>query len=186
MSRFTPIYFKGEAPTVLERVVHLLRLGHRGLALALVKILAPGLDNRQKFWGPRSRVHIDPTARVVDALFNTASGEIWIGRYAFFAQGVSLITGTHDPDLTGLERILAVPKSGRDIMIEDGVWLGNGVIVLGGLTVGKNAVVGAGSVVTRDVAPGTMVAGVPARLVRGFPTSEATEVERALDENMRE
>lgn len=47
--------------------------------------------------------------------------------------------------------------------IEDGASLGSGAVILGGVTVGADAVIGAGAVVTRDVAPGAVVAGVPAR-----------------------
>lgn len=49
------------------------------------------------------------------------------------------------------------------IKIEDGVWIGAGAIILPGVTVGQKSIVGAGSVVTRDVAPFTIVAGNPAR-----------------------
>ncbi len=63
-----------------------------------------------------------------------------------------------------------VPVSG--VTIEDKVWLGFNVIVLKGLTIGEGAIVGAGSVVTRDVSPYTIVAGNPARLVREIPPHE--------------
>ena len=65
-----------------------------------------------------------------------------------------------DPD-----RRLDVPAP-RPIVIEDNVWLGARVIVLPGVTIGRDSVVGAGSVVTKDVPPRTLVAGVPAREVR--------------------
>jgi acetyltransferase-like isoleucine patch superfamily enzyme len=52
------------------------------------------------------------------------------------------------------------------IRIEDGAWLGYGVIVLSGVRIGKGAVVGAGSVVTRDVPDGAVAVGVPARIVK--------------------
>ena len=51
---------------------------------------------------------------------------------------------------------------GAPIVIEDGVWVGANAIILSGVTIGKGAVVGAGAVVTKDVAPKTLVAGVPA------------------------
>lgn len=51
------------------------------------------------------------------------------------------------------------------VVIEDGAWVGAGAIILPGVTVGRKAIVGAGSVVTRDVAPCTIVAGNPARLI---------------------
>jgi acetyltransferase-like isoleucine patch superfamily enzyme len=52
------------------------------------------------------------------------------------------------------------------IIIDDGVWLGYGVIVLSGVNIGEGAVIGAGSVVTRDVPAGAIAVGVPARVVR--------------------
>lgn len=54
----------------------------------------------------------------------------------------------------------------RGIVVEDDVWLGSGVIVLDGVRVGTGAVVAAGSVVTRDVPPYAIVAGVPAQVIR--------------------
>jgi maltose O-acetyltransferase len=58
--------------------------------------------------------------------------------------------------------------SGQPVILEDRVWLGNRSIVLKGVRIGHDAVVAAGSVVTRDVPPRTIVAGVPARVVREF------------------
>lgn len=54
-------------------------------------------------------------------------------------------------------------------VIEDGVWLAANVVVLAGVRVGRGAVCAAGAVVTRDVAPFTIVGGVPARLIRERP-----------------
>ena len=63
------------------------------------------------------------------------------------------------------ERRLERPES-RPIVLEENVWLGARVIVTSGVTIGRDSVVGAGSVVTRDVAPRTVVAGVPAKKIR--------------------
>lgn len=49
---------------------------------------------------------------------------------------------------------------------------GSGVTVLAGVTIGENAVVGAGAVVTKDVAPNTIVAGVPAKVIKKIPNPE--------------
>ena len=65
-----------------------------------------------------------------------------------------------DPD-----RRLEEPAS-QPISIEDNVWLGARVIVMPGVTIGRDAVVGAGSVVTRDVPPRAFAAGVPASVIR--------------------
>ena len=58
------------------------------------------------------------------------------------------------------------------VVIENRAWVGFNSIILKGLTVGEGAVVGAGSVVTKDVAPYTIVAGNPARIIRDIPVQE--------------
>jgi acetyltransferase-like isoleucine patch superfamily enzyme len=58
------------------------------------------------------------------------------------------------------------PKTKGGILIDDGVWLGFGVIVLDGVRIGKGAVIGAGSVVTHDIPDGAIAVGVPARVVK--------------------
>jgi maltose O-acetyltransferase len=59
-------------------------------------------------------------------------------------------------------------ESGRPITVGAGAWLGGGAIVLPGVTIGENAVIGAGSVVTRDVPPNVVAAGNPARAIRAL------------------
>jgi acetyltransferase-like isoleucine patch superfamily enzyme len=58
------------------------------------------------------------------------------------------------------------PPRARPVKIRDGAWICVGAIILPGVTVGESAVVAAGAVVTRDVPPSTLVAGVPARPVK--------------------
>ncbi|MEL6914715.1 MAG: acyltransferase [Pseudomonadota bacterium] len=58
------------------------------------------------------------------------------------------------------------PMEERDIVIGEGAWLGARVIVLAGVTIGAHAVIGAGSVVTRDIPPNAVAAGNPARVIR--------------------
>ncbi len=88
---------------------------------------------------------------------------VTIGSDVQVATSVQILTATHplDPD----ER-RSGSELGRPIRIGDGAWLGGGVIVLPGISIGTDAVVGAGSIVTRDVEPRTVVAGNPARVVR--------------------
>ncbi len=63
------------------------------------------------------------------------------------------------------ERRLEVPPS-EPIVVEDNVWIGARCIIMGGVTVGEDSCVGAGSIVTADVPRRTLVAGVPARVIR--------------------
>ena len=125
--------------------------------------------SRHVIFGDVRRVHIDSTAVVNNAHFNTVSGEISIGSYVFFGHGVCLLTGTHDISRRNRERQLAFPTSGRDITVSEGVWIAGNATVLGPCTIGEHSVVAAGAVVVGDVPPYTVVAGVPARKIGDVP-----------------
>ena len=127
-----------------------------------------------RVYGDRAKLHLHPTAVVNDALFNLSSGEITVGEYAFFGHGVSVLTGTHDITKFDRERQVGVPKTGRDVVIERGAWVSTNALVLGPCTVGEHAVVAAASVVMGDVAPYTVVAGIPAKPVKTIPRPDAT------------
>jgi maltose O-acetyltransferase len=88
---------------------------------------------------------------------------ISIGDRVSMAPRVTLVTSSHPND--SLIRPFA-PVKRAPIVIEPDVWLGAGVVVLPGVTIGRGAVVGAQSVVTRDVPPLHVVAGQPARTIR--------------------
>jgi maltose O-acetyltransferase len=88
---------------------------------------------------------------------------ITIGREVQIAPKVQIYTATH-PLQAALRRSgveFALP-----VVLEDGVWLGGGAIVCPGVTIGENTVVGAGSVVTRDLPAGVLAVGNPCRVVR--------------------
>lgn len=100
---------------------------------------------------------------------------IRIGDDVQIGPNVQLLTPTHplDPDLrrTGIE-------SGEPITIEDGVWLGGGVVVTPGVTIGRDSVVGAGSVVTKDVPPRSIAVGNPARVIASVDDRAARDAAR--------
>jgi acetyltransferase-like isoleucine patch superfamily enzyme len=73
---------------------------------------------------------------------------------------------------TGFPREPSYLLNEKPISIEDDVWIGAVAIVLPGVTIGKGAIVGAGSVVTKNVPPYTIVAGNPARVIREIPLDE--------------
>jgi acetyltransferase-like isoleucine patch superfamily enzyme len=123
-------------------------------------------------FGDRSRLRIDPSARVYGAHFNTSSGDIVIERNAYFGPNVTIVTGVHDYGQFGLGRNRSVPTSGHDVIIKEGAWIAASATVLGPCQIGEHAVVAAGAVVTKDVAPYTMVAGVPARPIRDLLAGE--------------
>jgi acetyltransferase-like isoleucine patch superfamily enzyme len=133
-----------------------------------------GRLHKPVIFGQADRVHVADTAVVNDALFNTMSGSVTIEPDAFTGHGVALLTGTHDVGERGLARQQAVPTEGRDIVIETGAWVASRAVVLGPCRVGAHAVVAAGAVVTEDVPPGAIVAGVPARVVGwALPTDDS-------------
>jgi maltose O-acetyltransferase len=90
---------------------------------------------------------------------------ITIGDDVQIGPNVQLLTPTHpiDPDARRAKWEAAEP-----IAIERNVWLGGGVIVLPGVTIGENTVVGAGSIVTKDLPSNVVAAGNPARVVRSL------------------
>ncbi len=91
-----------------------------------------------------------------------------IGDGCQIGPGVQILAADHPRDPALRARGL---ENGRPVSIGRNVWIGGGAILLPGVSVGDDAIVGAGSVVTRDVPPGATVAGNPARPVRprGLP-----------------
>ncbi len=91
--------------------------------------------------------------------------EIDIGDNVLIGPGAKLVTASHPLDAE-TRRENPFMSYAQPIRICDNVWIGAGAIILPGITVGEGAVVGAGAVVTKDVEPGTVVAGSPARVIR--------------------
>lgn len=91
-----------------------------------------------------------------------AHDRITVGNDCMFALRVTVSTATHDYTRTPMNgRTLT-----RPVVIGNDVWFGVGATVLPGITIGDGAVIGAGALVTKDVAPRAIVTGVPARVVK--------------------
>lgn len=97
---------------------------------------------------------------------------IRIGARTLIGPNVQLLTATH-PLEPGLRR--QGYEFGEEIVIGGNVWIGAGAIVCPGVSIGDDAVVGAGSVVTRDVPPGVLVRGNPARVVGPLPSGDDSD-----------
>lgn len=130
----------------------------------LVGECGPGLDFRPPIYLEyKERVRFGTNVFINANLMILGSGIVTIGDNALIGPETRFYTVNHAFDVElrreGWER--AFP-----ITLEPDVWLGGSVVVCPGVTIGRGAVVAAGAVVTKDVPPGTLVAGNPARVVR--------------------
>ncbi|MBN9218862.1 MAG: sugar O-acetyltransferase [Mesorhizobium sp.] len=127
---------------------------------------------------------VDDSFLLAPPFYTTGGSDISIGRNVFINQNctfydlggldigddvmigpnVSIITSGH-PLAPSQRRAFVVAKP---IVIERNVWIAAGATIIGGVTIGENSVVAAASVVTRDVAPNTLVGGNPARPIRSI------------------
>ena len=102
----------------------------------------------------------------VHANIRAEGGAVTIGRKCLMAQNVALIAANHSISLGGFYMDLPIDETRTGVVMEDNVWAGANVIILPGCVIGKNSVLGAGSIVTRSVPPNEVWAGVPARRIR--------------------
>ena len=128
--------------------------------------------------GSSARLRIGKKVAVANTLFNLSSGSITIGDYAIFGHNVMVLTGRHNyinGERAGLEEVingpswgggeLEGPSCGYDIHIGRGTWIASGVIITGGVKIGDNAIIAAGSVVTRDIPDYAIAGGIPACVI---------------------
>lgn len=148
---------------VMSKISHF--LVYRVLSEPLIKFISWTTVHHFKIFGSPDRLHVSKDAIVQNAMFNLASGHVTVERDAFFGHNVSLLTGTHDCENLGKQR-MAFPEEGRDILVKEGAWLASNVTVIGPCVIGAHAVVGACSLVLHDVPDFAIVAGVPARVIR--------------------
>lgn len=125
------------------------------------------------FTSYRGKIHIGEYCYVGERTKILAEQNIWIGNRVLIAHDCNIFDSNTHPLDAGERHIhfkTMVEKGypdtdllAREIRIEDDVWIGCNTIILKGVTIGKGAIVGAGSVVVKDVKPGTTVGGNPAK-----------------------
>lgn len=96
--------------------------------------------------------------------FSSRNSSITVGDNCLFGPDVYLVNTNHGAGRTDLIR--SQSEVAAPIVIEDDVWIGAKAVILPNVTIGKGAIVAAGSVVNRDVAPYTIVGGVPAKYIK--------------------
>lgn len=98
-------------------------------------------------------------------IHNTIIGPVTIGNHVNLAQGIVVTALNHNFNNSTL-RIDEQGVSTNPVVIEDDVWVGANAVILPGVTIGKHSVVAAGAVVTKDVEEGSLVAGMPAKVIK--------------------
>jgi len=104
-----------------------------------------------------------------------STGPVTVGDLVMVSTDCRIIGADHLTDQIGTPTRLAFAHERRPTVIEADVWIGMRVTIMEGVRLGTGCVVGTGAVVTRDVAPYTMVAGMPARVLRPRFTEEERE-----------
>lgn len=146
---------------------------------------------KARIWGKCKLFHssvgdysyIGPSSRVIHSD---------IGKYCSIARDVCIGMGDHTLEMISTSPIFTESRNGtahswikqtlnspyRRVIIGNDVWIGSRAMVLGGLTIGDGAVIGAGAVVTKDVPPYSIVVGVPAKIIRyRFTEDQILELE---------
>lgn len=90
--------------------------------------------------------------------------DVYIGDFTLIGPAVQILTPLHPLD-SALRR---KQESGKPIHIGSDVWVGGGALILPGVKIGARSVIGAGSVVTRDIPEGVLAVGNPCRIVRSI------------------
>ncbi len=123
---------------------------------------------RQCEIAPGGRITIGRSTSIQDRA--VILGDVAIGAYCTLAYNVYMSSGNHvidwRPALPLKVQDIRAPANSSPVTLEEDCWLGNNVFVKAGIRIGRGAVVGANSVVTRDVPPYAIVAGSPARIIR--------------------
>ena len=130
------------------------QIGHNVRVVSSVKTKLPSLTiGDQSFIGHNT-------------LIAGGAAKVLIGQYVDIAPNCVIVTGTHE---IGDATHRAGAGKSYDIVIGDGTWVGASVTILGGVSIGTGCIIGAGSLVNENVEPNSLVAGVPAKLIRKLP-----------------
>ena len=115
---------------------------------------------------------IDKTSRINGKITIKGTGKVKIGKYCAIGWDVKILSSNHNVECINLS-IALQEKLGcdtfeiaKDVVVGNNVWIGDSVIILPGVNIGNGCIIGAGSVVTKDIPDYAIVAGNPAKLIR--------------------
>src|SRR5512147_3217433 len=134
---------------------------------------------------PHSGIKIGSDSLIGEYSVIRGQGGVEIGDRVYTSPFTQIIAVNHvfdDPNRPFVEQGITA----EGIVIEDDVWLGAGAIITDGVKVGKGAVVAAGAVVTKDVAPHTVVGGVPAKLLKSIDGANLRKSNQAIYHALKE
>ncbi len=89
-----------------------------------------------------------------------------IGDYVMIAPGVSILNSTHNYKDINIPMIIQGEEKCLNPTIQNDVWIGRNAVIMPNIKIGKGSIVGAGAIVTKDVAPFDIVGGVPAKIIK--------------------
>ena len=152
------------------------------LMFRLVDFVRIYSSNRAYIKGRKERVIVGKRVSLVNTLINVSSGDVIIGDDTIFGHNCALVTGVHEFE-AGVRKklfyrkkfqteIKETPSEGLDITIGSGCWIATNVTVIGGVNIGNNVIVAAGSVVVNDIPSSVMVAGVPAKVIKKLSNTD--------------
>jgi acetyltransferase-like isoleucine patch superfamily enzyme len=121
---------------------------------------------------PGGRLQVGDGTSIAGYCVLSAATNIRIGRKVLFARNVYIADHRHGFERAEVPVIEQPIADLRPIVVEDGAWLGQNVVILPGVTIGRGAVVGANSVVRQDVPARCLAVGAPARVVRELDAHE--------------
>ncbi|MFC6276334.1 sugar O-acetyltransferase [Psittacicella hinzii] len=116
-----------------------------------------------------ANIHFGEEVFINTNVIFTDLGGIYLGNKVLIEPRVNLITVNHHPEPSKRRGLILAP-----IHIHDNAWIGAGATILPGVTVGENAIVAAGALVTRDVPANCIVAGVPAKVIKSLTPEQET------------
>lgn len=129
---------------------------------------------RLRTFGPGARIEVGPGAQLSGTSITARSTVISIGRQVLLAPNCIIVDSDFHAHWPPEARATEPGMEGdRPVTIGDYAWIGLNCIILKGVTIGEGAIIGAGSVVTRDVPPRSLAAGSPARVLRQLAPGES-------------